>query len=663
LITSADPTINLLTGIHKVTITGGGFGTSGSALFNGVTATDVPGWGISLITAEVPAGAIDGNIIISVNTQTSNPWAFTMATPSIISIDPNEGNVSKETVITGNNFGTVEGTDREGLANHISFNGIVPSDNIIDWTNTLIRFSVPSVPIAAAYTLVSVEAGGNLSNATTYTVTPEISSYEANYYIGDDLVLGGTAFGPTIGSSTLTLGNGGNTYALAPGTWSPTSITASISNNLPVTMDVGATTAYITVEPGSYKTNTVTFTSHPNLSSINPSVGIGGTLVTLEGYGFKDTQGGSSVVFGSTLATVVGRWTNTTIEVSAPSLVSPQNVKVTVNSEDSQTISYSYVPGPIISGILPTEAPAGGYLKITGTNFGTTGIVTIGGYTVTDYYASWSSTIIECQIPTSVVAASGVAVTVWTNGQSDTDNTLTVTSGGLPPTEASFNIHNVRFDNRAYITGEVVASKPVITAYISPIGPETFDWNYRDCVKIDGSSINDPLTANVTYEPGPFPGEPGGTYKLMAKVLQPISAAPVRGHEVKITAMNLSLQEKSWTGTISVMSGTVQMIGPAYNFPNPFKPLTGRTADDRKTRISYSLNVNATVTILIYDITGHEVHRRTYHSGVEGGRAGVNQIEWDGHDVFGEVVGNGMFVYKIISGNKVIGTGKLVVLD
>ena len=46
-----------------------------------------------------------------------------------------------------------------------------------------------------------------------------------------------------------------------------------------------------------------------------------------------------------------------------------------------------------------------------------------------------------------------------------------------------------------------------------------------------------------------------------------------------------------------------------------------------------------------------------------GGRGGANQALWDGKSLGREFVGNGMYFYKIISGDQVIGSGKLVIFD
>ena len=110
-----------------------------------------------------------------------------------------------------------------------------------------------------------------------------------------------------------------------------------------------------------------------------------------------------------------------------------------------------------------------------------------------------------------------------------------------------------------------------------------------------------------------------------------------------------------------VLAGGIQVVGVPLNYPNPFKPLSG--GSDSKTIIQYILSDEAPITIIMYDITGQEIRKWGIPSGTPGARAGVNQIEWDGRSIFGEVVGNGMYVYKIISGDKAIGTGKLVVMD
>jgi len=107
-----------------------------------------------------------------------------------------------------------------------------------------------------------------------------------------------------------------------------------------------------------------------------------------------------------------------------------------------------------------------------------------------------------------------------------------------------------------------------------------------------------------------------------------------------------------------VLTGSVQVVGVPLNYPNPFKPLSGGS-----TMIQYNLTDDANVTLILFDITGQEVKRIVFTAGGSGGKAGINMVEWDGKSMFGEVVGNGMYIYKITSGGRTIGTGKLVVRD
>jgi hypothetical protein len=118
------------------------------------------------------------------------------------------------------------------------------------------------------------------------------------------------------------------------------------------------------------------------------------------------------------------------------------------------------------------------------------------------------------------------------------------------------------------------------------------------------------------------------------------------------------LNETFTTMEALLKAGGVQMIGRPNNYPNPFSPMSGGS-----TTIQYTLTTDATITIIIYDVTGHEMKRMKFRGGSQGGRGGANQALWDGKSLGREFVGNGMYFYKIISGDQVIGSGKLVIFD
>ena len=82
-------------------------------------------------------------------------------------------------------------------------------------------------------------------------------------------------------------------------------------------------------------------------------------------------------------------------------------------------------------------------------------------------------------------------------------------------------------------------------------------------------------------------------------------------------------------------------------YPNPF---------EYETTISFNLDSPSRTTLKIYDITGKVV--TTLADGLD--MFGAQNIEWDGTNLFGQKVSNGLYLYEINSGNR-ISTGKISV--
>lgn len=219
-------------------------------------------------------------------------------------------------------------------------------------------------------------------------------------------------------------------------------------------------------------------------------------------------------------------------------------------------------------------------------------------------------------------------------------------------------IWSVKFNDRTYLPGNIVSSTPIITAFVSG----EVDQSFKSIIVDPGLTTQMIIPVDdITYETS-APNLPPGDLLLRAVVRTAIPATPVNAHTISITAKNPLGATSTWNGNVVVMRGEVEVIGRVYNYPNPFKPLSTDPSQNTTT-IAYTLNVDAPVSIIIYDITGHQVHMATYGKSLEGGKAGINQITWNGKSLFNEAVGNGMYVYKIISNNRVIATGKVVVFD
>lgn len=127
-------------------------------------------------------------------------------------------------------------------------------------------------------------------------------------------------------------------------------------------------------------------------------------------------------------------------------------------------------------------------------------------------------------------------------------------------------------------------------------------------------------------------------------------------YTVKLSVNGLTTTET----TVTFQAGATHkatLLSAAQNGPNPFDPLTGSTM------IKYDLTSNANIQIYIFDMTGNLIWRKVYGAGSDGGWQGTNRIYWDGKNSFGDIVQNGAYIFKIVSGDRVIGSGKIIALQ
>lgn len=76
----------------------------------------------------------------------------------------------------------------------------------------------------------------------------------------------------------------------------------------------------------------------------------------------------------------------------------------------------------------------------------------------------------------------------------------------------------------------------------------------------------------------------------------------------------------------------------SQNYPNPFNPTT---------QIQFSIPEQSNVTLTIYDITGREVMQLVNESL----STGTYTATWDGRNVNGQLVGSGVYIYRIQAGS------------
>ncbi len=338
----------------SVTVTGTDFGAAPSTstlAFNGVAATP-SAWSPTSITTTVPTGASNGPVTVTVGGQTSNGLSFTVASPpTLTALSPTVGPVGAAVTLSGTNFGGSQGTST------VSFNGTVATPT--GWSATSIT---APVPVGATSGPVSVSVDGQTSNGLSFTVipTPTLTSLSpASGGIGTAVTLTGTNFGATQGSSVVFF----NGTAAAPTAWSANSITAPVP--------ASATTGPVTVTVQGQTSNGIgfTLTPAPTLTSLSPTSGGVGSVVTLVGTDFGPSQGSSLVVFNGVEATAAA-WSDTSITVQVPNGASSGPVTVIVAGQASNDVSFTVTTTPTVNTVSPSAAAVGVTITLLGSNFG-----------------------------------------------------------------------------------------------------------------------------------------------------------------------------------------------------------------------------------------------------------------------------------------------------
>ncbi len=91
---------------------------------------------------------------------------------------------------------------------------------------------------------------------------------------------------------------------------------------------------------------------------------------------------------------------------------------------------------------------------------------------------------------------------------------------------------------------------------------------------------------------------------------------------------------------------------PTYNYPNPFNPNGGES-----TIIVFSPGAETSASIYIIDITGQIVGKVAWTS------ATAAQVTWNGKDFNGNTLGDGVYLYRVAAGSKLLGRGKILIIN
>lgn len=216
-------------------------------------------------------------------------------------------------------------------------------------------------------------------------------------------------------------------------------------------------------------------------------------------------------------------------------------------------------------------------------------------------------------------------------------STLSKTSG-----EATISTGGVRL-----INGDIIGASSRIEAGFASSGIDIMGFK----LYIDDTAVSDGLNGNYdTYETA------GGQTTVY---YTPKTALSRGTHNIRTTAYGSSVNYEGEVNNLKVMSNDVaEVVGAVLPYPNPYDP------DKGSVKITYNLAGDAGIKIYIFNLTGQLVWTNVYAAGSNGGKAGYNEVLWNGADSFGSVVGNGIFPVRIVNSanGTVIGRSKIAVL-
>jgi hypothetical protein len=166
----------------------------------------------------------------------------------------------------------------------------------------------------------------------------------------------------------------------------------------------------------------------PVMQSVTPTQGPVGTTVYVRGAHFGESLSQNSKLYFNGVAVPYPKiinWTDTLITATVPDGATTGPVVVTTaNGSSNADVTFTVTDTPEISAIYPSTGPVGTTVLITGTSFGTDGVVTFNNVVATT--GTWSGTAIVTTVPEGATTG---PVVVTTSAGASNGVTFTVTAG------------------------------------------------------------------------------------------------------------------------------------------------------------------------------------------------------------------------------------------
>ena len=423
VVTSISPARGATNGGYPVTVSGNSFDVQGAAsrVTIGGQVCTISVWNHSSITCNVAAGSgIDKAVVVrtqaSVTSTSPLNVVFRFDAPTISLISPATVSTDGTAIID------IQGTNF-GLAGNVTIGSSTCTTVNAGWGHSLIRCQVPAGQGNRQLVTVLVDTQSATSLAFGY-LPPTLSSITPN----TSSTVGGTLMqvrGLNFGlAPAVTVGSAACVGAPVNSSFFQCTIPEGQGDNIPVQMNAGGQLSNVLL---------LTY-SAPTITSVTPSSGptFGGSTIVINGT----SLGLSGIVsVGGSQCNVQSR-SHTSIRCILPAGEGSQSVIVYVDALASNALPFTYT-GPTISNVNPLSGGTGGgtTIVVDGSNFGFTGLVTIGGQ--------------QCAAVGSPVVFNHSRITCSLPPGSGSTNRVIVTVGSLssPPFATNFSYNRPHIDS------------------------------------------------------------------------------------------------------------------------------------------------------------------------------------------------------------------------
>ncbi|MEO0017796.1 MAG: hypothetical protein RLZZ522_1079, partial [Verrucomicrobiota bacterium] len=361
-ISGLTPATGPTAGGSTITVIGSNFGLSPSVTIGGNSAPSIVA-SHSQVVCTLPAGqGLNREVRVTVAGQASPPATFNYAAPAITSISPATGTTAGGTQITisGSNFGT---------APVVVFDGVT-ANPLAGSTHTRVIFTSPSG--FGTGKNVALLVGDQLSNSLNFSYDPP------------SLASLSPTTGPTAGNIPITVvgANFGANPTVTIGGASAPILSQTADGTVICTLPAGQGLSRVVqvTSQDSRSSNTLQFNYlPPAITSIaaQSAPTAGNVPITIRGSNFGLS---SSVTIGDQPAPVTLSSHETLVAQLPAGEGTGLPLVVTNSGQISNTFAFDY-DAPLLASISPASGPTlgGSVITLTGSNFGLTPSVKIGG--------------------------------------------------------------------------------------------------------------------------------------------------------------------------------------------------------------------------------------------------------------------------------------------